>query len=266
MNHSALIPDIVRHYWKYFSNPVYREFSRLSTIPAYTPSSIKLFDTTLLFADARSFAAGYKEIFINRHYEFKSTNDQPVIIDCGANVGLSVIFFKHLYPKCKITAFEPDPVLFSYLERNIASLNYENIKLYQKAIWTENGNIDFLSEGGFSGKISKDKLNSKTVSVQAVRLSDFLQEKIDFLKIDVEGVETEILEECAHLLKNISFIFIEYHSTFGENQSLHEILTLLSESGFRYHLKDAYTADKPFVNRPLQAGMDFQTDIFAFKE
>ena len=51
----------------------------------------------------------FNETFVNAQYYFESDNDWPTIIDCGSNIGMSVLFFKRLYPQSKIIAFEPDP-------------------------------------------------------------------------------------------------------------------------------------------------------------
>jgi hypothetical protein len=55
------------------------------------------------------------EIFVNAEYEFRADHDQPCIIDCGANIGLSVLFFKALYPHATVIAFEPDSASLAQL-------------------------------------------------------------------------------------------------------------------------------------------------------
>src|SRR6478752_2497070 len=49
----------------------------------------------------------FREIFMRGDYYFESDNAQPTIIDCGSNIGISVLFFKRLFPQCRIIAFEP---------------------------------------------------------------------------------------------------------------------------------------------------------------
>lgn len=265
MNIGSIVPEIVKHNLKLLFNSTYNELDRLSHLPRYQPTETTLLGKKVVAEDAGSLLSGYKEIFINQHYKFNSSNQQPLIIDCGANIGLSVIFFKELYPQSKIIAFEPDPAIFKCLQKNVNQFNFEQIELHQKAIWKSEGKITFQTEGGFSGRIQKPEDRTNLVEVDTIRLYNFLEQKVDFLKIDIEGAETEVIRDCADRLTNVERIFIEYHSHNSELQSLHVILEILQKTGFRYHIKEAYTASTPFINRPLMVGMDLQLDIFAFR-
>jgi len=69
--------------------------------------------------DGLSFVLMYRDIFEQHSYRFRTNEQKPYIIDGGANVGLSVLYFKELYPRSQIVAFEPDDDIFSVLERNI---------------------------------------------------------------------------------------------------------------------------------------------------
>lgn len=268
MSIGRFLPEAVKHYYRMASDPSYRELERLSRMPRYTPAQTTLLGFPMQIADARSMIAGYQEIFVNQHYQFRATTQQPRIIDCGANIGLSVIFFKKLFPESTVVAFEPDPELFGLLRDNVEQLQYAKVELHNKAIWKEEANLQFKREGGFSGRIPKFTGDEKAnlVDVEAVRLSTFLKQPIDFLKIDIEGAEGEVIKECAPQLHNVRNLFMEYHSHESEPQTLHEILAILRNAGFRYHLKEAYTARAPFIERPPMVGMDLQLDIFAFRD
>src|SRR5690242_15465389 len=61
----------------------------------------------------------YEEIFVEKIYDFEASRPDPFIIDAGSHIGLSVFYFKLKYPQAKILCFEPDPVAFPILERNI---------------------------------------------------------------------------------------------------------------------------------------------------
>lgn len=268
MSIGRFIPEAVKHYYRLKSDPNYRELDRLGRMPRYTPAETTLLGFPMQIADARSMISGYQEIFVNQHYQFKSATRKPNIVDCGANIGLSVIFFKKLFPECSILAFEPDPDLFGLLRRNVDQLQYRDVTLHQQAIWKEDTTLQFRREGGFSGRIprSADEVTASVVNVKAVRLSTFLDQPVDFLKIDIEGAEGEVIRECAPQLGNVRNLFMEYHSHVAEPQTLHEILLILRNAGFRYHLKEAYTARAPFIERPPMVGMDLQLDIFAFRD
>jgi FkbM family methyltransferase len=265
MNVGKFLPEVLKHNLKLLYNRTYKEINRLSRLPRYHYVESNILGEKLTASDACSLLAGYKEIFINQHYKFNTLNKEPLIIDCGANIGLSTIFFKKLYPQSTIIAFEPDPAIFACLQNNIRHFKLDKIKLYQKAIWKSEGKVTFQTEGGFSGRIENADVTKKLIEIDTVRLYDYLDQKIDFLKIDIEGAETEVLQDCATRLGNVEQLFVEYHSRNNESQTLHEILFILKNAGFRYHIKEAYTASKPFVERPLMVEMDLQLDIFAFR-
>ena len=89
--------------------------------------------------------------------------------------------------------------------------------------------------------------------------------KVDFLKIDIEGAEFVVLKDIENELYNVDAIFIEYHSMQNKKQNLHEILKIVQDAGFNYHIKEAYTSKHPFMERNLNFGMDLQLNIFCFK-
>ncbi len=66
---------------------------------------------------------GLNEIFVEEVYRFQSDTNTPLIIDCGSNIGLSIIYFKRLFPEAKIIGFEPDNEIFKILENNINQFN-----------------------------------------------------------------------------------------------------------------------------------------------
>ena len=237
---------------------------RLRKLPRYVPTKTKFLGKEIKIVDACTFIGGVAEIFIEKNYEFRTTTASPLIIDCGANIGLSCIFFRRLYPNCKIIAFEPDPNIFQVLKENINSFELSNINLHNQAIWVSDSTVNFSAEGAFSGRIAK-QADGNIIQVRTARLKQLLNEKVDFLKIDIEGAEYEVIRDCADLLINVDNLFIEYHSHYKERQTLHEILAIIQEAGFRYHIKEAYTSPAPFIARPLMLNFDLQLNIFAFQ-
>lgn len=218
--------------------------------------------------DGVSFVSGKREIFDRDIYRFSTKAETPIIIDCGANIGLSVIYFKKLYPNAIIEAFEPDPNIFAALSENVNNYNPDKILLHKKAIWINDDGIEFQSEGGFSGRIPKEGDSNDLIKVESARLKTILQkyDEVNFLKIDIEGAEYDVLKDCNLELKKVEHIFIEYHSHVSESQTLHEILSMLSELGFRYHIQEAFVREKPYVERNSMCGMDLQLNIYGYKE
>ncbi len=270
---SFIVPEGFKEIYR-ARNPEYKlhikyrgEKDRLNELPRYQNGIAIFSDLKIHFADATSLVHGFEEIFEQEIYKFKPKTENPLIIDCGANIGLATIYFKQKYKKSKVLAFEPDPGIFNILKKNIENLGFDNVELFQKAIWVNNDGISFNQEGGFSGRIPYNETESNTTTVPTARLKDVLSSisKVDFLKIDIEGAENKVIFDIADELDTVQNIFIEYHSHQGEEQMLSEILLLLKQKGFRCHIQEAFVRQKPFVDKNLMVGMDLQLNIFGYR-
>jgi FkbM family methyltransferase len=261
--------EYLKFLYKFLADRNYRakhlEFRRLSRLPRYTPTTTNLLGNPVELVDTSSFFGIYSEVFENETYKFKSKREAPFIIDGGANIGLSVIYLKTLYPQAKILAFEPDADLFQVLQRNLKSFAINDAELHQSALWSENTELTFMAEGTDSGRVVHTE-NIKTVQVKAVRLKDFLTRKIDFLKLDIEGAELVVLEDCSAELKMVENLFVEYHSFDDQPQKIGRLFELLIAAGFRVSAHPCNIDKSPLYERKSYLGMDFQMNIFAYRE
>lgn len=254
----------LKTFFRYFKLEKFKEraeYNRLNKLPAFVPTTTNILGHELSILDAKLFLLGKEEIFDRKIYQFESPTDQPVVIDCGANIGLSVIFIKQLFPKAKIIAFEPDPKIFKFLERNTKNFNLPDVSIYNQAVWTQRGKIEFFPQGGLSGRIPFPE-DTGLISVPCVRLRDYLENPVDFLKIDIEGAETDVIMDCADKLDNVGALFVEYHSHVSKPQTLAELLGAFTKAGFRYHIKEAFGPKNPFIKHKTMLGMDMQVNIF----
>jgi len=240
------------------------ERERLMQFPPFNPGETTLFGGTFTFSDAAGYLHSVDEIFGENVYKFKTPNDSPYIIDCGANMGLSILYFKRNYPNSTILAFEPDHKTFNILKENTAHLDGVTIK--EEAVWTEDTTLEFFSEGSLAGSTVVDfaQKNNKT-SVRAIDLKKYLNRKIDFLKIDIEGAENELIYDIKDHLFQVDKMFLEYHGLVNEPQNLGEILNLLKESGFQYYIRLAgETLKFPFCGeKPVSFNQ--QLNIFCYR-
>jgi FkbM family methyltransferase len=237
--------------------------SQLKTLPRYAPGSIKLQTKTFKYTDAASVLFIYKEIFRRGIYEFNSSNPTPTIIDAGANVGLATIYFKQRFPNAKIIAFEPDQKVFNVLSENIEAFNFQDVYLINKALWNKEGTFNFVSEGADSGRIA-DLEGAQPITVTSLR--QYLKEPIDLLKLDIEGAEYEVLQDCEDLLKNVQRIFVEYHSFQSSEQRLPELTMILKNAGFRLLINVAgLTSPKPFTQINKYMDMDMQLNVYGYR-
>lgn len=225
----------------------------------------KLFGKPFYFYSPMELLHGLREIFIDKIYKQKLSED-PYIIDCGANIGMSVIYMKSLFPKARIIAFEPDETNFELLAKNIKSFGYSGVILRKEAVWIENTTLLFSNESSMGSKI--ETVNSaKTKEVQAVRLKDLMKEDIDFLKIDIEGAENAVLNDIADRLYFVKNMFLEYHGTFNQNNELVKMINIINEAGFNFYIKEAASIyDTPFdrIKNP-NTSYDVQLNIFCFR-
>jgi len=223
------------------------------------------------YADPKTFREGIKEIFQNEIFRVeKFRNKSPIVIDCGANIGLATIYFATKY-NATVFAYEADPEIFKHFKNNIINLSLENnVKVFNKAVWINDQGVEFEIEGGYSGQIknASGNLFEKTTHVPSISLRTIISnfDNIDFLKIDIEGAENQAVLDCSGILNKINFIFLEYHSYANESQKLGDILNLLKSEGFRYHIKEEFTSDHPFEKINKLLDKDLQLNIFAFRK
>lgn len=240
------------------------EISRIRTLPRFQEFTTRLMGAPLVAPDAASFVSMYSTLIQGGLYDFDTECPEPVILDCGANIGLSAIFFKRRFPHAKVTAFEPDARVFNYLKQNLINFGFEDVVVLKKAIWKENTKLSFFSEGADGGRVQTSIDENSIVPIEAVDILDYVDRPVDFLKIDIEGSELVVLERLSprlHLIKNV---FIEYHSFGHLPQKLDQILLMLSNSGFRYHIAAPCDfAPQPLKCVPIHHGMDLLLNIFA---
>ena len=259
----------LRHWTRLLRDADYRrrnlERRRLEKLPPYTHTLTTLLGSPFEIVDAPSFLSMHGAIWDREVYRFRPRREKPLILDGGANVGLSVYFFKQNYRDCSVVAFEPDDTLFKVLDRNVRRAALQGVELVPRAIWTEATTLPFYSEGSDGGRVARGG-DPLTRSVRTVRLRDYLDRPVDFLKLDIETGETEVLEDCADCLANVDNLFVEYHGAESEPQKLPRLLSLLSEAGFRLNIHAGNDSAQPFVARKVNMGNDLQLDIFAFRE
>jgi FkbM family methyltransferase len=266
----AKTPPRVKHWARMLSEPLYRqqfrETCRLSAMPSYQPATTNLLGRPLEVLDAPRFLENKRAIFDEELYRFTSIEDAPRIIDCGASVGLSVCYFKHLYPKSNIVAFEPDPRVFETLKRNCMSWGAHDIRLIPKAVWTCEATLPFPKAGKASGRIDEGAGGEDVAQVLTCRLRHYLTERVDLLRLDIEGAEVDVLLDCADLLGQVRNLAVDYHSIFKRPQRLDELVALLTRAGFRMHFRAMSQSPSPFLYRSLHGLVESQLHIFAFRE
>jgi FkbM family methyltransferase len=231
-------------------------------------ASIVLDDDDFDIADGFSFYWMHREIYHDHSYLFRTQRDTPLIIDCGSNYGVSILWFKKNYPNARIVGVEADPIVFDMLARNLSRRHFSDVKLLHRAVSSKPGHVSFHCLGADSGRIhagSPDGISpsSEIIDVQTVLLDDLIgDDEVDFLKIDIEGAELDVISGSKKL-NRVNQMFIEYHSFIDTPQELSRLLSILENNGFRYYIDKVYAPKNPYFQITSNQGMDLQLRIFA---
>jgi FkbM family methyltransferase len=184
----------------------------------------------------------YDYVFVEKyHRPFKEiTVKDPVILDLGANIGLTIIDFKILYPGSKIYAYELDKDNYELSVLNCKKLS--GCYLHNEAIWSEPTEIKYnKSVNNDAYKIETNiTQHENTITVQAVTIQQIIEryqlKTIDYVKLDIEGAEYEVFQKNLDWLDITRQIKIEIH--YGP-EFFNFFLQKLEEHGFKT-LKDTH--------------------------
>jgi FkbM family methyltransferase len=169
-----------------------------------------------------------------------------VIFDLGANFGYySICLAKYLSNKCSIYSFEPFPTTFKKLTQNVIINDMQGtINLYQMGVSSESGDMSISvrvsCNSGSATLIANQNYENEVALVKVVTLDDFVERndihKINFVKIDVEGFETNVLKGWKKGLskfKPILFLEIDPPLLLKAKSSVMEIKNILSANGYK---------------------------------
>lgn len=173
----------------------------------------------------------FKEIFLHGEYNLKLIKEPEVIVDLGANIGYSSIYFHLKYPMAKIYAFEPGPKTFDLLKENIGVI--PEIEVFNLAVSSETGERYLYSnESKASASFSERGGQKSGVSVETLSLDDLLSKLdlrgVDILKFDIEGAEGGIFSK--ENVSTIKQIVGEVHFDLMEKKEAQELLDCLSKN------------------------------------
>lgn len=175
------------------------------------------------------------EIFVDGIYFFESEKAAPRIIDGGANIGISILYFKYLYPKAHIVAIEPNPAALVYLKKNISENKLTHITVIPGALAAESGEGNLHFSRSLLNASLIPQPEGETLTVRTHKLSEFLKgNQIDLVKLDIEGAEEEVIRETAHQgeIHNAKQYIIEYHPDSTNPEGLSFLNNLFGGIGY----------------------------------
>jgi FkbM family methyltransferase len=189
------------------------------------------------------------EIFMSSVYLFETENPTPVIIDCGANIGLSILYFKQTHKDALVYAFEPDTKNAGYLQKNINSYHWENSVFLEQKLVSDSDGFEYFEELGNAGSkiIGKNQQNASSSKIPKIRLKDFikkLDKKIDFLKLDIEGSEFKVIPDLKPVFNKIQRMYIEFHCEENDFEMMYGFIKEHLADDFRFQVSTNFTEDQ----------------------
>jgi FkbM family methyltransferase len=211
----------------------------------------KLGNYTVYFENSEEYHSLKNDVFRENSYEFETDNPFPIIIDAGANIGLSALYFKKMYPGSKIIAIEPMPVNYQLLEQNVFENNLQDILTYDLAISHKSGTLTLHTDtennwhstasvvkGNWTGTQNTEEIEVETKPLTYFineALTNFNVQYIDLLKLDIEGAEQKVLLPAKRLIQDkVKFINCEFHP--HSEQSVSKVVKTLEETNFEITL------------------------------
>jgi FkbM family methyltransferase len=192
---------------------------------------------------------------VEAYYHWGPPQPGDVVFDIGAYAGVSAYHFSQAVgPSGRVFAFEPDPVAFQYLERNLRDHRLDNVVAIQKGIAGVTGTRLFNAEAALGAAFS-DLVNRggavPAVGVECLSLADACAHcgtLPKFVKIDVEGAEIEIIAGARDLLKTLkaTFAIDSSHPPHGrlvrpgETTTAPALERLFLAAGYEVHSNDTY--------------------------
>jgi FkbM family methyltransferase len=171
------------------------------------------------------------QVFAEREYEIGSTphrdelrrrydavtavGKRPVIVDCGANIGMTTLWFSRQFPLARIYAVEPEAGNFTVLAGNLAHL--DNAVPVQAAIWPERATLRIVDADApkWSFRVEQANAAEREGGIPAVTIDDTLKDAADspilIVKIDIEGAEAALFESNTKWLDRSDMVVIELH-------------------------------------------------------
>lgn len=182
----------------------------------------------------------FYQIFCEKDYDLRVPFDPEVIIDLGANIGLTSIFYKNRYPNSTIISVEPEKSNYEMVVQN--TKQYPNMHCLNNGIWNRTTNLEIVNLGiGNWGFVTKEVDYENNNTISAISIDDIMKrfniETIDILKVDVEGSEKELFQNnFENWLPKTKMIIVELHDDIREGASK-SFFNAISQYNFSVRIK-----------------------------
>lgn len=175
--------------------------------------------------------ATFEEIVTTEVYSSvpEYVQDCRTIVDLGAHIGLTTLYFATKFPKANIVAVEPNPDSFQLLQKNVRT--HSRVQTLQAAVWSEETQLEgSLEPGRFSGFEVYEDSGGTVHGVPIRQILEMAGGSVDILKVDIEGAEVELFKGDLSWLDQVRCIAIEFH---GAAREITNFDALMQSHGFR---------------------------------
>jgi FkbM family methyltransferase len=214
-----------------------------SRIPQLAVRSVKL-RLALPGLDADVWLSDHSELLVIeeiwRRGEYEpaaaAARGASTILDLGANVGLSALWFRALNPEARIVAVEPDPRTFAKLTRNVGA--DPRIEAVNAGIAQRSATVTLTSSSDSWGSRigSSEGSGDDGIQVKGIGLDELVQtmalEPLDLVKMDIEGMEWQVLRS-ADCLSRVGMVIGEIHPEAGSEDPEQFLDAVASSHGLR---------------------------------
>jgi len=204
--HLIYAPHLAEHFDNYFSSLVPTVIDGIEVLDYSRPGVLQTYKSSGLQFEMASFPEEGEAI--DDYFRWYRLKPGDLAFDIGAHCGVSTYYFsKMVGPKGRVVCFEPDPVNFEILLRNIERHGLTNVSVEKVAIAGERGKLAFSAEGtvgSMLGSLLGRETAGELVEVEAWTLADAFDKfgTPDFCKIDIEGAEVDVIGKSSELLRN----------------------------------------------------------------
>lgn len=157
------------------------------------------------------------QIFVHGELDVPVPGQPRYVIDAGANIGLASVWLANRYPGATIDALEVDSANAALLRRNVGA--YPNVSVVQQGLWSHACTLKILNPEAESWAFRVGEAASgDPAGFSALSVGDLLsrrqRDRVDLLKIDIEGAEKEVFDASAAWIGRVGTLFVELHDRF----------------------------------------------------
>lgn len=211
-----------RNIKKLLPRPIAKLITKITDFFAIIYYSMKY--SPLIIRDNTDDIRIFHSIFVKKDYNIPIKIKPKFIIDAGAYVGYSSMYFSSKYPNAKIISIEPEKNNFSTLKENTKNIN--NIEVINAGLWYKNCLLNIIDRGtgNFGFMLKEISSPPNNASIKSITIKNIMErfgiDEIDILKIDIEGAEKELfLKDSKNWIDKVNIIIIELHDKINDGCS-----------------------------------------------